>query len=74
MSPPQLGQQDKLFLEYVYAVLPAWGMHRMVNQRAQVVDFSDLADSLRWAAIPISRLCSRQITDLGEREAATLTR
>ena len=63
---------DKLFLEYVYAVLPAWGMHRMGNQRAKVVDFSDMADSLRSAAIPIDRLWSRQITNVGADEAAAL--
>jgi hypothetical protein len=31
---------DESFLEYVYAVLPSWGMHRMGPQRAKVSDFS----------------------------------
>lgn len=31
--------EDSLFLEYVYAVLPAWGMHRMGPQAAKVGDF-----------------------------------
>lgn len=28
--------EDELFMEYVYAVLPAWGMHRMGRQAAKV--------------------------------------
>jgi hypothetical protein len=36
---------DELFLEYVYAVLPAWGMHRVGAQRAKVTEFSQLVRS-----------------------------
>src|SRR5262249_57231281 len=28
--------EDNLFLEYVYAVLPAWGMHRMRSEERRV--------------------------------------
>jgi hypothetical protein len=47
---------DKLFLEYVYAVLPAWGMHRMGAQRAKVTEFDRLASSLQAAAPLLSEL------------------
>lgn len=43
---------DELFLEYVYAVLPSWGMHRMVAQRAKLTEFEQLVTSIR-AAVPV---------------------
>ncbi len=55
---------DELFLEYVYAVLPAWGMHRMGKQAAKVVDFPEMAASMRAAAPQIDMLWGRQITDV----------
>jgi hypothetical protein len=41
---------DTQFLEYVYAVLPAWGMHRMGPQSAKVGDFAPIVAALkeRW--------------------------
>lgn len=53
---------DDLFLEYVYAVLPAWGMHRMGKQAAKVVDFHEMAESMRAAAPQIDRLWGLQIS------------
>jgi hypothetical protein len=41
---------DQQFLEYVYAVLPAWGMHRMGAQRAKVTEYARLVGSLRATA------------------------
>ena len=55
---------DELFLEYVYAVLPAWGMHRMGNQSAKVCEFSQFAASLRAAAPLIGKLWPLSITGL----------
>ena len=37
---------DQQFLEYVYAVLPAWGIHRMGAQRAKVTEYDQLVGSL----------------------------
>lgn len=37
---------DTQFLEYVYAVLPAWGMHRMGPQAAKVGDFVQITTAL----------------------------
>jgi hypothetical protein len=63
---------DDLFLEYVYAVLPAWGMHRMGNQSAKVVDFEDMAASLRSAALQIEALRPLDITTVDPNDAERL--
>jgi hypothetical protein len=56
---------DQQFLEYVYAVLPAWGMHRMGAQRAKVTEYSQLVSSLRAAAPDLRELWPLDITELG---------
>lgn len=56
---------DTQFLEYVYAVLPAWGMHRMGKQKAKVVEFSLMVESFRLMAEPIQALWNRSITRVG---------
>jgi len=61
---------DTQFLEYVYAVLPAWGMHRMGKQRAKVVEFSLVVESFRVMAEPIQLLWDRRITNIGDDEVA----
>jgi hypothetical protein len=38
--------RDRCFLEYVYAVLPAWGMHRMGPQAAKVAAFEPIVEAL----------------------------
>jgi hypothetical protein len=55
---------DELFLEYVYAVLPSWGMHRMGAQRAKVTEFDQLVGSLRVATPVLQELWPLDITEL----------
>jgi hypothetical protein len=55
---------DDRFLEYVYAVLPSWGMHRMGSQAAKVTEFSQFAASLRSAVPVIDTLWPLDITRL----------
>jgi hypothetical protein len=55
---------DVRFLEYVYAVLPSWGMHRMGPLAAKVTEFSSLLDSLRSAQPVIEELWPLDITRL----------
>jgi hypothetical protein len=55
---------DQQFLEYVYAVLPAWGMHRMGSQRAKVTEYAQLVGSLRATAPSLRRLWPLNICDL----------
>lgn len=55
---------DERFLEYVYAVLPAWGMHRMGPQTAKVADFPQITTELRNAAPELEALWPLRITAL----------
>jgi len=60
---------DHLFFEYVYAVLPAWGMHRMGKQAAKVGDFTEMVDSFRSSLPRIEALWDRRIVAVGPEEA-----
>lgn len=60
---------DDQFFEYIYAVLPSWGMHRMGKQAAKVGDFQDMVDSLRAQTPAIGDLWARDIRFLPESDA-----
>jgi hypothetical protein len=60
---------DSLFLEYVYAVLPAWGMHRMGPQAAKVGDFITITTALKESIAALEQLWPLRITTLEEHEA-----
>ena len=60
---------DTRFLEYAYAVLPAWGMHRMGAQAAKVGEFSQITTALREAAPAPEQLWPQRITILSQQEA-----
>ncbi len=62
--PDLLG--DERFFEYVYAVLPAWGMHRMGKQAAKVGDFDAMVESFRSCAPVIEELWGLHISQLPE--------
>ncbi len=47
---------DHLFLDYVYAVLPAWGMHRMGPQTAKVSDFPYITTALKESVPALRQL------------------
>ena len=66
--------EDNLFLEYVYAVLPAWGMHRMGPQAAKVGDFEQITTALRETADSLRQLWPLHITMLGEQDARAAAR
>jgi hypothetical protein len=55
---------DKQFLEYVYAVLPSWGMHRMGPQPAKVRNFDGLVASLHAVAPMLEELWPLHIARL----------
>ena len=62
---------DNRFLEYVYAVLPAWGMHRMGQQsRAKVRDFDAIVAALRANVARLTELWPLRITQLSSADAA----
>jgi hypothetical protein len=60
---------DRLFLEYVYAVLPAWGMHRMGRQAAKVGDFAQITTALTEKRPALEQLWPLRITTLSEQAA-----
>jgi DNA-binding GntR family transcriptional regulator len=60
---------DLRFLEYVYAVLPAWGMQRMGPQAAKVDDFTRITTALRQTTAALETLWPRRITALQPDEA-----
>ena len=55
---------DIQFFEYVYAVLPSWGMHRMGKQAAKVGDFETMVESFRAATPVIEQLWDLHISHL----------
>lgn len=55
---------DHRFLEYVYAVLPAWGMHRMGKQAAKVGPFSEFAASIQSQVQSLSALWDLDIRNV----------
>lgn len=55
---------DKALLEYVYAVLPAWGMHRMGSHKAKVGDFEPIVAPLRSQRATLEELWTLEITNL----------
>lgn len=61
---------DERFLEYVYAVLPSWGMHRMGSQRAKVGDFEPIIARLRARRSALEELWPLDITCLSDGDAA----
>lgn len=55
---------DERLLELIYAVLPAWGMHRMGKQAAKVGDFARIVQSLRAQRTALEQLWPLRITTL----------
>ena len=65
---------DDQFFEYVYAVLPAWGMHRLGKQAAKVGDFGDMVASFRAEASAITELWDLDIRALSETEGQVVAK
>lgn len=58
---------DERFLEYAYAVLPAWGMHRMgARVPTKVGEFADIVSALRQKAPELRRLWPLRLTAMSE--------
>lgn len=56
--------RDDIFFESLYATLTSWGMHRMGDTKAKLVDFSEMVNSFREQASTINGLASHRICDL----------
>lgn len=64
--------EDGLFWEYVYAVLPAWGMHRMGAQAAKVGGFQDMADSFVRQREALAALFDQRLSEVEAGNRANL--
>lgn len=64
--------EDERLLDYVYAVLPGWGMHRMGKQAAKVGEFDDMVRSLRRMGPRLEKLRLLNITSLPESEVPSI--
>jgi hypothetical protein len=65
---------DDLFFECVYALLPAWGMHRMGKQAAKVGDFDKMVASFRAQAPAIGELWDLHICAVFEDDQSAVAR
>lgn len=64
-------QDFERFAEYVYAVLPSWGMHRM-GGGPKMLEFSEFHSSLKAVWAMALRLQEKMPTDLGASDWASL--
>ncbi len=60
LQRPLIAAKDHRFLEYLYATLAAWGMHRMGRSGAKMVDFKSFAVSIADRAPAIDELKNEQ--------------
>ena len=60
---------DEELLELIYAMLTAWGMHRMGPKGAKLVDFEPFCDGIRRQSANLEELETLIITDLDEVDA-----
>jgi hypothetical protein len=66
--------EDQYFFELVYAVLPAWGMHRMGAQAAKVGPFEEMVRSFVAQRRSLDALYDLQITQVPEADRHELAR
>ena len=57
---------DNLYLEYLYATLTSWGLHRMGPGGAKLVKFDEFADSIRTQKNAIQSLEKIQLSELAK--------
>lgn len=55
---------DDLFLEYLYATLASWGLHRMGETNTKLVDFENFKSSIQANKDEILKLKDEKITQL----------
>lgn len=63
--------EDNLFLEYLYATLASWGLHRMGETNTKLVDFENFKSSIQANKDEILKLKEEKITQLNSDTALT---
>jgi len=64
---------DDLFLEYVYATLTAWGLHRMGPGKAKCAKFDVFINSIRDQENSIMRLAGRSLLSISDLDLSEIT-
>jgi hypothetical protein len=70
---PSVAIQDELFLDYLYATLTAWGLHRMGPKGAKLVSFDKFASSLKTHGSRLDKFCQSRIGSLTAVNVSVLT-
>ncbi len=71
LAAREQGDFERL-VEYIYATLASWGMHRMGKGGAKLKDFETFRTNLRGVRKQVERLARRQPTDLTSEDWAVL--
>ncbi|MCK4252453.1 hypothetical protein KAX97_13475 [candidate division WOR-3 bacterium] len=66
LKSPSAAVNDELFLEYLYATLTAWGLHRMGPRGAKLVEFDVFVRSLKNQKDKIEILEKRSLLNLSD--------
>lgn len=73
LGTPSAATQDECFLEYLYATLTAWGLHRMGPKGAKLVSFETFASSLRNHGSRLDAFCALRIESLATHNVSSLS-
>jgi len=63
--------EDNSFLEYLYATLASWGLHRMGETNTKLVDFEPFKSSIHANKDEILKLTDKKITQLSSNMTLT---
>lgn len=70
---PEAAVQDLHYVEYLYATLASWGMHRMGKGGAKMAPFQTFAASLRACGPDLERLRDCRLAELSPGETTQVT-
>jgi hypothetical protein len=63
LGRPSLAAEDELFIDYLYATLTAWGLHRMGPRGPKLVPFDTFAQNLKKVGPDLDGFCSLRIEE-----------
>lgn len=72
LGRPSLAVEDELFIDYLYATLTAWGLHRMGPGGAKLVPFDTFVQSLKQVGPDLDELYSLRIEEFQDRDLGPL--
>jgi hypothetical protein len=69
LGKPSIAVKDQTFLEYLYATLTAWGLHRMGPGGAKLVSFEEFSSSLEKQSERFDHLSTLRIESLDDADS-----